>query len=182
MRSINRIIKITFLINFDWMTSLSECLVTSAAILTTFLSVLGSNNWSLSSSVLVCYPRSLWSRIYLQRKVPAMAHWPEWPVRVPLQYHWGGKIATGENNYQNYRFISFTQRNSDDNFLENFMKFHVLILFSLQSFYIALQWKKNSTLHLHYKSLIGDQSPVDDKLVNSIHYQLKTFPMAKSVW
>ena len=42
MRSVNRVIKITFLINFDWMTSLSECLVTSAAILTTLLSVLGS--------------------------------------------------------------------------------------------------------------------------------------------
>ena len=42
MRSVNRIIKITFLINFDWMNSLSECLVTSAALLTTLLSVLGS--------------------------------------------------------------------------------------------------------------------------------------------
>ena len=41
MRSVNRIIKITFLINFDWMSSLSECLVTSAAIITTLLSVLG---------------------------------------------------------------------------------------------------------------------------------------------
>ena len=41
MRSFNRIIKITFLINFDWMNSLSEYLVTSAAILTTAFSVLG---------------------------------------------------------------------------------------------------------------------------------------------
>ena len=43
MRSVNRIIKIIFLINFDWMNSLSECLLTSASILTTLASVLGRN-------------------------------------------------------------------------------------------------------------------------------------------
>ena len=44
MRSVNRIIKITFLINFDWINSLSECLLTSASLLATLLSVLGRFN------------------------------------------------------------------------------------------------------------------------------------------
>ena len=43
MRSVNRMIKITFLLNFDWMHSLSDFLVNSAAILTTFMSVLGKS-------------------------------------------------------------------------------------------------------------------------------------------
>ena len=43
MRSINRIIKIAFFINFDWVNSLSEGLVTSAAIIMTLLSILGRN-------------------------------------------------------------------------------------------------------------------------------------------
>ena len=42
MRSVNRIIKIMFLVNFDWMNSLSESLVSTAAILTTVLSVSGT--------------------------------------------------------------------------------------------------------------------------------------------
>ena len=42
MRSVNRIIKITFLLNFDWMNSLSESVVSTAAVLTTLLSVSGS--------------------------------------------------------------------------------------------------------------------------------------------
>ena len=49
MRSVNRIIKITFLVNFDWMSSLSEGLVISAAIITTVLSILGRNDKHLCS-------------------------------------------------------------------------------------------------------------------------------------
>ena len=42
MRSVNRIIKIMFLVNFDWINSLSESLVSTAAILTMVLSVTGT--------------------------------------------------------------------------------------------------------------------------------------------
>ena len=52
MRSVNRIIKIIFLINFDWMNSLSERLVTSAAIITTILSILGKNDTFIASLVI----------------------------------------------------------------------------------------------------------------------------------
>ena len=38
-------IKITFLLNFDWMHSLSDFLVNSAAILTTLMSVLGKSQF-----------------------------------------------------------------------------------------------------------------------------------------
>ena len=44
MRSVNRVIKIAFLINFDWINSLSECWVTSASLITTIISVLGRND------------------------------------------------------------------------------------------------------------------------------------------
>ena len=39
---------------------------------------------------------------------------------------------------------------------DNLLKFHVIVLLSLQSIYIALQWKRNSSLHLQYKSILGD--------------------------
>ena len=53
MRSVNRIIKITFLVNFDWMSSLSEGLVISAAIITTVLSILGRTDIFIPS-VVIC--------------------------------------------------------------------------------------------------------------------------------
>ena len=53
MRSVNRIIKITFLINFDWMTSLSEGLVISGAIITTVFSIIGRTDIFIPS-VVIC--------------------------------------------------------------------------------------------------------------------------------
>ena len=53
MRSVNRIIKITFLINFDWMASISEGLVISGAIITTVLSILGTTRTQCSPLSLV---------------------------------------------------------------------------------------------------------------------------------
>ena len=41
MRSFNRLVKITFLLHFDWMNSLAEHWVSSAALLLTGLSVTG---------------------------------------------------------------------------------------------------------------------------------------------
>ena len=48
MRSFNRLVKITFLLHFDWMNSLAEHWVSSAALLLTGLSVTGKSSSSLT--------------------------------------------------------------------------------------------------------------------------------------
>ena len=156
MRSVNRIIKITFLINFDWMNSLSECLVTSAAIITTVLSALGRKDklYSLTCNLLT----GACGAEYFYREKYQLWHIGRSDQSAYLYNLTGAEKLELERTTTRTTGWSALQSKITTNydFLENLLKVHVLILLSLQSFYIILQWKKNSSLHLHYKSLIGD--------------------------
>ncbi len=68
MRSINRIIKIAFFINFDWVNSLSEGLVTSAAIITTLISILGRNA-TFSPSLVICQQELVEQNISTEKNI-----------------------------------------------------------------------------------------------------------------
>ena len=139
MRSVNRIIKIMFLVNFDWMNSLSESLVSTAAILTTVLSVSGT-----------CLAEFLYREKYNMWHIGRSYH---------SQYLYN---LTGADKIELEATTTRTTGDGRDgdgddvlsHVAENFYKFHVLGLLLLQSIYIVLQWRQN--LYTTQRSLIGE--------------------------
>lgn len=152
LRSVNRIIKIIFLINFAWMDSLSEILVTMAAIITTLFSVLGKYKSPVSDSTNYRCSGACVAEYFYREKYSL------WHIgqndRSAYLYNLTGreKLQIEATNFTSAGVTDFTQIS------DNLLKFHVIILFSLQSIYLSLQWKKNSSLHLQYKSILGRTS------------------------
>ena len=167
MRSVNRIIKITFLVNFDWMSSLSEGLVISGAIITTFLSILGRTDIFIPS-VVICQQLLVFQNISTEKSIIS-GTLGEVSNRHIFIISLERKKLSWKQQLRELQVDRLQMcRKILTNLLENPLKIHVLLLCSLQTFYIILQWKKNSSLHTSYKSLLG-------KIYQDIIYHYKSF-------